>query len=85
MKKLLIIAVIILIGFSFIKLATPNYPEPTQWNEYEICSGETLWQIANNINDDKELDTNYIIHLITKHNDCDANIKAGQVILIPKF
>lgn len=53
----------------------------TEWVEYTVRSGDTLWDIAK---ENKPVTYGYEkwIYEVTEQNNCSANIKPGQVIRI---
>lgn len=80
-KILLALPFVALAAVLLWKLTAP--PVPVGWQEYSIKSGDTLWGIASAYGDD--YDPRHIIYDIKEKNDCDANIAAGDVILVPEY
>lgn len=80
------ILIIFLLTFSVWNISRPvvdNYIEKFEWTEtYRVRKGDTLWQLAEEINSDKE-DPRIIIAAIKKVNDIDSLLKIDQKIIIP--
>lgn len=61
-----------------------NYIERSDWTRtYHVKQGDTLWQLAEEINSVKE-DPRIIIAAIKKFNDIGSSLKINQKIIIPK-
>lgn len=55
----------------------------TDYTEYTVGTGDTLWDIANTVNH-KGSDTRKIVHVICQLNDIRADaIQPGMVLTIP--
>ena len=52
------------------------------WQKYIVCSGDTIYGIAECINDGS-YDTRELVYMIQEHNDISAMLSVGQVIEIP--
>ena len=52
------------------------------WQEYQICSGDTLYEIAERYNDGS-YDPRELVYMIQKHNGISPMLKVGQSIQIP--
>lgn len=88
MKKYLLIAIAILITVlsisKFYKCYTLQRPKVTGYEEYIICKGETIWEIANKVKAEKQ-DIRNCICDIESVNDLKAELRTGDVILIPIY
>ena len=84
MKKIILCLIII---YSIVAVATLfNTPkEPTEWTEYIVCDGDTLYDISQSITSDNQdyRETEYYIS--KKNNIENAMIYSGQTILIPVY
>lgn len=79
----------IIIGIIFFTKATYSKGQITYTEEY-ICSGDTLWSIANKqINENKYFkgkDIRYVINEIKEINNLETcNLYEGTKIIIPSF
>jgi hypothetical protein len=88
MSKIIILMLIIslLIGGLWIisRPVVDNYIERSDWTRtYHVKQGDTLWQLAEEINSVKE-DPRIIIAAIKKFNDIGSSLKINQKIIIPK-
>lgn len=53
--------------------------------EIEICTGDTLWEIAENIKT-KDMDTRQVVYEICKENGIQADdIQPGMIIKVPQY
>ena len=60
-----------------------NYIEEFEWNRtYQVRRGDTLWELAEEINSAKE-DPRIIIAAIKKVNNIGSSLKINQKIIIP--
>ena len=60
-----------------------NYIEEFEWNRtYQVRRGDTLWELAEEINSAKE-DPRIIIAAIKKVNDIGSSLRINQKIIIP--
>jgi hypothetical protein len=75
---------LLLIGFlSVSRPVVDNYIEEFEWNRtYQVRQGDTLWELAEEINSAKE-DPRIIIAAIKKVNNIGSSLKINQKIIIP--
>ena len=88
MRKVMISMLIIsllLVGFWTIsRPVVDNYIEQFEWSRtYHVKQGDTLWQLAEEINSVNE-DPRIIIAAIKKVNDIGSSLKINQKIIIPE-
>ena len=75
---------LLLVGFwSVSRPVVDNYIEEFEWNRtYQVRQGDTLWELAEEINSAKE-DPRIIIAAIKKVNNIESSLKINQKIIIP--
>ena len=53
--------------------------------EVEICAGDTLWDIAENVKT-RDMDTREVVYQICEENGIDAgDIQPGMIIRVPEY
>ena len=84
MKKIIIIAIIILSIILFVSCFKAN-KEPTKWSEYVVQSGDTVCDISIGITPDTKdyRETQY--YIAKKNNLKNSMIYPGQKILVPVY
>ena len=83
MKKFLMVIAIIFIAFLLI--GNSKSKEPTEWKEYVVHSGDTVYGIANHITPN-DIDYRKTEHYIKEKNHIEnAMIYPGQTILVPVY
>ena len=83
MKKILMVVAIIFIAVLLIGNKTDK--EPTEWSEYVVHSGDTVYGISNIITPN-DIDARKTKHyIIEKNNIKYAMIYPGQTILVPVY
>lgn len=83
MKKFLMVIAIVVVAVLLIGNKTDK--EPTEWSEYIVHSGDTVYGISNIItpNDMNYKKTEH--YIIEKNNIENAMIYPGQIILVPVY
>lgn len=85
-RRRIFYATVYLIGLAvWYAIIANSIPKPTHSVSYLTQYGDTLWDIAKMSDSYNDIDCRYIIEDIEKLSDCDANIKAGQLIHIPMY
>lgn len=83
MKKILMVVAIFVVAFLLIGNKTDK--EPTEWSEYVVHSGDTVYGISNIITPN-DIDARKTEHYITEKNNLEnAMIYPGQTILVPVY
>lgn len=88
MRKVMISMLIIsllLVGFWTVsRPVVDNYIDQFEWTRtYHVKQGDTLWQLAEEINSANE-DPRIIIAAIKKVNDIGSSLNINQKIIIPE-
>jgi len=83
MKKIIIIAVIVLVAM-FAGCINTNQ-EPTKWREYVVHYGDTVYDISIDITPNGMDYREISYYIIEKNNIENALIYPGQTILIPIY
>ncbi|SIR56508.1 LysM peptidoglycan-binding domain-containing protein [Halanaerobium kushneri] len=80
----ILVVSLLLVGFlSVSRPVVDNYIEEFEWNRtYQVRQGDTLWELAEEINSAKE-DPRIIIAAIKKVNNIESSLKINQKIIIP--
>lgn len=78
----IIFALVLMIAFIFWLSSLSETVYAEGWQKYEVRRGDTLYEIAENINDGS-YDTRELVYMIQEHNDISAMLTVGQVIEIP--
>ncbi len=83
MKKILIVVAIVIVAVLLIGNITKK--EQTEWGEYVVRSGDTVYDIGISIKPDG-IDYREIEHYILQKNNIEnAMIHPGQTILVPVY
>ncbi|TDP94673.1 LysM domain-containing protein [Halanaerobium saccharolyticum] len=78
-----LIAVLLLTAAILAQTGPDDIIDSYSWNEvYVVNQGDTLWEIAEEINSD--LDPRLIVAAIKKVNEIDTMIRVNQKIVIPE-
>jgi hypothetical protein len=81
---LIMIISLLLVGFwNVSRPVVDNYIEEFEWNRtYQVKRGDTLWELAEEINSVKE-DPRIIVAAIKKVNNIGSSLRINQIIIIP--
>lgn len=83
MKKFLMVVAIVFVAVLLIGNKTNK--EPTEWSEYVVFSGDTVYSISNIITPD-DIDARKTKHYIIEKNNLEnAMVYPGQTILVPVY
>ncbi len=83
----LVIALGLFVGlFGFITgIDTTTAVTKNDCTEIEVCAGDTLWDIAENVKT-KDMDTREVIFEICKENNIKAgDIQPGMILKVPEY
>lgn len=84
-KKIFCIGCYLLILAIWNVVCNHRIPKPVSSETYIVQNGDTLWTIAKLSDGYNEIDRRYITDDIAKLSDCNANLRAGQVVKIPMY
>jgi len=83
MISILVVSLLLVGLWSISRPVVDNYIEEFEWNKtYQVRQGDTLWELAEEINSAKE-DPRIIISAIKKVNNIESSLKINQKIIIP--
>ena len=83
MISILVVSLLLVGLWSVSRPVVDNYIEEFEWNRtYQVRRGDTLWELAEEINSAKE-DPRIIIAAIKKVNNIESSLKINQKIIIP--
>jgi len=83
MISILVVSLLLVGLWSISRPVVDNYIEEFEWNKtYQVRQGDTLWELAEEINSAKE-DPRIIIAAIKKVNNIESSLKINQEIIIP--
>ena len=81
--SILLISLLLLGFWNVSRPVVNNCIEEFEWNRtYQVSRGDTLWELAEEINSAKE-DPRIIIAAIKKVNDIGSSLRVNQKIIIP--
>jgi hypothetical protein len=81
--SLLLISLLLVSLLNISRPVVDNCIEEFEWNRtYQVRRGDTLWELAEEINSAKE-DPRIIIAAIKKVNNIGSSLKINQKIIIP--
>lgn len=90
-KVLLIAAVVLLIAGVFAVSAIIDMkhlifvPDPVDYTQYVVESGDTIWDIAHMSDGYSKVDTREIVQDIIEYSNCSDMIYPGDIIYIPNY
>ncbi len=73
-----------IVGIFLSLIAVTSHNDTNQYVKIEVRSGDTLWGIADQVNDSKSIDKNAFIDWVTEHNNlASTDIQPGEILVIP--
>lgn len=78
-----VIVVLLMVGIVGVVLSTVGGVEYSSTVEVTVKDGDTLWNIASQINPNGRYNVNEIIYHIKEINQIDSTIHVGDVIEVP--
>lgn len=80
-----VVVATLLVALTVVGIQSWGKPEPIDYEEYIVSSGDTLWEIAMESNGWNRIENSYIVDDIQVASDCTALIHPGQVLYIPVY